>query len=337
MKKKWWLFLPLILVVAYVAGPQVESPELGTGLPEVPSDLEELELMILQQEDTLKGMKADNQARIIWADDSVRRKTPYSIVYLHGWSASYMEGDPIHREIAQRYGFNLYLPRLYGHGIDVEKNFEDLTADKLLASAREALAVGLQLGDSLIIMGTSTGGTLALYLANSAPEIAGHILYSPNIRIYDKSAAILDDPWGIQIATLITGSKFHSWEAEGPRKQYWTTRYCLKALGELEVLVEDTMTKATFESVKDPVFVGCFYKNDSIQDHTVSVEAIEDMYANLGAAKKEFVKFPDVGHHVMASSLTSDDLDAVRNETILFLESQMNLKPVNHHEVASAR
>ncbi|MCA6078591.1 alpha/beta hydrolase [Fulvivirga sedimenti] len=336
MKKKW-LIIPLVLIVVYLAGPQVKDPELELFLPEVPVDLTALEQMILSREDTVTGIKADNQARIIWNNDTLRNKTPYAIVYLHGWSASYMEGDPIHREIAERYGFNLYLPRLYGHGIDVENNFCDLTADKLLESAREALAIARQLGDSVIIMGTSTGGTLGLYLANAAPEIAGQILYSPNIRIYDKSAAILDDPWGIQIARLITGSSFHSWEAEGPRKQYWTTRYCLKSLGELQALVDETMVESTFRSVTDPVFVGCYYKNDSLQDNTVSVEAIVDMYEQLGSEKKKLVRFPEVGHHVMASSLTSHDLDAVRKETIQFLEKEMNLKPVNREEAAPAR
>ncbi|MEJ2003722.1 MAG: alpha/beta fold hydrolase [Cyclobacteriaceae bacterium] len=333
--KKVWLIIPAALLIAYLLGPQIPPPSEGIDLPEISSDLHELESIINDAEDTVAGLKPDNRARIIWYD-SVRR-TPYVFVYLHGWSASYREGDPLHKELAHRYGANLYLPRLYGHGIDTgDNNFADLTADKLIRSAKEAIAVSTHLGDSVIIIGTSTGGTLGLYLANSSPSISSLILYSPNVRIFDKSSVILDDPWGIQIGELVTGSPYYEWQAEGPRKQYWTTRYRLESLGQLQALVEYTMRPEVFHGIKKPVFTGCFYKDDAVQDHTVSVDAIVEMYDQLGSSSKELVKFPNVGHHVIASSLTSEDLASVRNETTKFLEEIIGLKPVINPQAAGA-
>jgi esterase/lipase len=334
MKKKF-ILLPAAVLIIYLAGPRIPAPMEGTDLPTVPSDLALLTQMITSREDSVSGLKPDNEARIIWYDSM--RRTPYVFVYLHGWSASYMEGDPIHRETARRFGANLYLPRLYGHGIDTGDNFSDMTADKLIRSAKEALAVASQLGDSVIIIGTSTGGTLGLYLANSTPSIAALVLYSPNIRIYDKSASILDNPWGIQLGQLVTGSSYHEWDAEGPRKQYWTNRYRLEALGHLQALIENTMQKDTFEKVEIPVFTACYYRNEDEQDHTVSVEAIVEMHDELGSHKKVLRKLPDVGHHVMASSLTSKDLNAVRAETIRFLEEEAGLKPVSLPPVEESR
>ncbi len=325
--KKILIFLPLVLLIFYFVGPQIPEPVEDTELPEVPSDLSILSKLIAAREDTVTGLKPDNEARIIW-HDSLRR-TPYAFVYLHGWSASYKEGDPIHREIARRYGANLYLPRLYGHGLDTGDDFSDMTADKLIQSAKEAVAVASQLGDSVIIIGTSTGGTLGLYLANAAPTLSALVLYSPNIRIYDKSAAILDNPWGIQIGELVTGGPYHEWNAEGPRKQYWTSRYRLEALGHLQALVEHTMQPETFEKVRVPVFTACYYKNEEEQDHTVSVDAIIGMHEELGSPTKVLRKLPGAGHHVMASSLTGKDLDAVRRETIAFLEQKVGLRPVS--------
>ena len=333
MKKRWFI-IPLILLAVYFAGPKVDTPSEGIILPDVPSDLRQLEEIIRMREDTVNGMKPDNQARILWYDSV--RKTPYAFVYLHGWSASYREGYPINVEIARRYGANLYLPRLYGHGTEDGDNFATLTADKLIKSAKEAIAIAAQLGDSVVIIGTSTGGTLALELANSSPVIAGLILYSPNIRIYDKSAWMLDKPWGVQIGRLVTGSNYHEWEADGERKQYWTSKYRLSALAELQALVDHTMNEETFSAVHKPVFVGCYYKNDSLQDNTVSVEAILEMYEQLGSSRKELVKFPDVGHHVMASEITSEDLESVRQETRKFLEEVMQLKPFIPQTEASA-
>ena len=127
------------------------------------------------------------------------------MVYLHGFSASQEEGDPVHVEFARAFGCNLYLSRLAGHGIDTIDAMINLTAEELWNSAKEAYAIGKQLGKKVIILATSTGGTLALKLAAEYPEITGLILLSPNIAINDPNAWLLNNPWGLQIARLIKG------------------------------------------------------------------------------------------------------------------------------------
>src|SRR5690606_4415203 len=92
-----------------------------------------------------------------------------SVVYLHGFSASEREGFPVHTEFAKKHGFNLFLARLDGHGLNTPEPLLDMTAQGLWKDAREALAIGKQLGDKVIVMGTSTGGTLALMLAAEYP------------------------------------------------------------------------------------------------------------------------------------------------------------------------
>jgi hypothetical protein len=87
-------------------------------------------------------IKPNNQARIIWANDSIKEKTEYSIVYLHGFSASQEEGNPVHRNIAKAFGCNLFLSRLAEHGIDTAEQLECLTVDKYWESAKEAFVVG---------------------------------------------------------------------------------------------------------------------------------------------------------------------------------------------------
>ena len=327
--KKWFLAAPLVLLLLWWVGPKPQTPVLPNEIGVTDLTPEELEAAISAREARVEGLKPDNQSRIIWANED-REKTPYVILYLHGWSASYMEGDPVHRTIARRYGANLYLPRLYGHGIDLgDETFGGMTATQLMASAANALAEAKVLGDSVILMGTSTGGTLGLYLATIDPVISGLILYSPNIRVRYKTAFLLNDPWGYQIARFVTGSAYYGWEAEDARKQYWTTHYRLKALTELQELLETAMVPNTFEKVTLPVFTGYYYKNDSLQDNTVSVQAIREMFPLLGSDRKRMHVFPDVGHHVMASSLTSDDIPSVLRETIDFMENEMALVPVS--------
>ena len=332
MIKKLLKFIGLLLallIVMYLLGPKVDSPVLDRSLPGVTSDLVQLEQEINRREAAIPNLKPDNEARIIWAD-SIPSKTPYSIVYLHGWSASQEEGDPLHLETAKRYGCNLYLPRLSGHGLLEDEPMLTITADQLLASAREAIAVGKQLGEKVIIMATSTGGTLALYLAGGDPDIAGLLLYSPNIEIFDPNATMLAKPWGLQLAKLVKGGDYH--EFEDPTEEdrnYWTTKYRVEALTQLQVLVDETMTEETFNSVEQPVFLGYYYKDEVHQDSTVSVPAMLRMFDQLGTPndQKRKVAFPNVGAHVMTSYITSRDLESVKRETNSFIENVLGLKP----------
>ncbi|HEY4338298.1 MAG TPA: alpha/beta hydrolase, partial [Puia sp.] len=116
MRKKWWLLIPVFLVILYFAGPHPSKPVYSPEQPVAPAEPAALENYIRSKE-AAHRLKPDNEARIVWAD-STRRKTPYVIVYLHGFSASQGEGDPVHHFIASKYGCNLYLPRLAEHGID---------------------------------------------------------------------------------------------------------------------------------------------------------------------------------------------------------------------------
>jgi len=319
-----------VLVLSYFLGPKVEKPNLDKSLPEVRSNLAELEKWITERERKTPNLKPNNEARIIWYD-SIPSKTPYSIVYLHGWSASSKEGDPMHIETAQRYGCNLFLSRLDGHGISGEDLMLDVTANTILASAKEAIAIAKQLGDKVIIMATSTGGTLALHLAGGDPDIAALILYSPNIEIYDSNAKLLSGPWGLQLAKAVKKNNYHEFEASDNKKQYWTTKYRVEALTQLQALVDNTMNEATFSQVTQPVFSGYFYKNDSIQDKVISVAAVRKMHEKLGTsnAEKRLVAFAEVDDHVLACDLTSKDLATVRKETNLFLEEILGIFP-NH-------
>ena len=317
-----------VLFVVYLLGPKVEPPSLNRTLPKVSSELAKLEKEIQEREASLQNIKPDNEARIIWAD-SILTKTEYSIVYLHGWSASQEEGDPIHLETAKRFGCNLYLPRLAGHGLIETEPMLNLTAEQLLQSAKEAIAVGKQLGKKVILMGTSTGGTLALPLAGGDPDIAALILYSPNIEIFDPTAKLLSKPWGLQLARFVKGSDYHEFDNRTPvRDKYWTTKYRLEALTQLQALVEETMVKETFNSVTQPVFLAYYYKDEIHQDSVVSVPAMLEMFEQLGTAPnfREKVALPNVGDHVMASYINSKDLESVRRETFEFLEEVLGLE-----------
>ena len=191
------ILLPfLFLLIIYLLGPKPETPNYELSLPELPDHLFEIAEEIEKREAAIDNIRPDNEARIIWSDVQAE-ETEYAIVYLHGFSASLGDGDPVHKEFAEYFSCNLYLPRLHAHGLSSEEPLLDFRQEEFLKSAVEALAVGRRIGKKVILMGTSTGASLALYLAAHFPDIHGLILLSPNVELFDKKTWLLSKPWGL--------------------------------------------------------------------------------------------------------------------------------------------
>ncbi len=327
------LLLFCLLLVLYLIGPAPSHPKYSKVLPELPAALTSVEAIVTANE-KVHTLKPNNQARIVWANDSLKNQTDYAIVYLHGFSASQEEGNPVHQALAKDFGCNLYLSRLAEHGIDTSEQLIQLTADGLWESAKMALAIGLQLGKKVILMGTSTGGTLALQLAASYPEsVAGLVLYSPNIAINDPAAFLVNNPWGVQIARMVKGGKYLTPPDERPiYKQYWNSPYRLEAVAALQELLESSMTPLTFQSIHQPVLSLYYYKDEANQDPVVKVSAIQTMMEDLGTApaKKRSIAMPATGDHVLASPIRSKDVEGVKFQTEKFLIEIMQLKKQEH-------
>jgi esterase/lipase len=323
------LYVVGVLLIVYLLGPQPSTPKYNTALPTVPPSASSLQNYITAKEATHQ-LRPNNEARIIWANDSNKQKTDYSIVYLHGFSASQQEGEPVHRNIAKQFGCNLFLSRLAEHGIDTTEQLMNLTADNYWESAKEALVIGKQLGNKVILMGTSTGGTQALQLAAAYPnDVAAIILYSPNIAINDPNAWLLNNHWGLQIARLVKGGNYNNPDDERPiYKQYWNKPYRLEALITLEEMLETTMNATTFGKVKQPVLLLYYYKDEQHQDNVVKVSAMKKMFMQLAtdSLHKRAIALPNTGNHVIASPIKSGDVESVEKETKRFLE-EVVLKP----------
>ena len=274
------IFACIALLIFYVAGPAPESPSFSKIFPSVPLLAEALESYVARQERGHR-LKPDNEARIVWRDSS-RSRTEYAVVYLHGFSASPKEGDPVHRRFAETFGCNLYLARLADHGVDTTDALYHFTADRAWESAKQALAIGEQLGEKVILMGTSTGGSLALKLAAEYPQkVHGLINLSPNIAINDPAAFILNDPWGLYIARMVLGGKLRDTGAGPEDSKYWNGKYRIESLVQLQELIESSMRKETFERITHPSLTLYYYKNEEEQDPEVKVNAMLEMHKQL--------------------------------------------------------
>lgn len=311
----------LVITLVYFLGSHPKAPVFDTTLLSIAANTN-LDSLVAAGEAKHK-LKPNNQAKIIWAD-SAHQTTEYAIVYLHGFSASQMEGDPVHKNIAKQFHCNLYLSRLAEHGIDTTEDLVNLTAENYWESAKWAYAIGKKIGKKVILMSTSTGGTLSLQLAAAYPEIAALIMYSPNIAINNPAAPLLNNPWGLQIARKVKGGNYANIDFKNnDYPKYWNTHYRLEATVELENLVEATMNKELFKKVHQPTLTLYYFKDEQHQDNVVKVSAIREMMSEISTPNplKKQVAIPNAGNHVLGSPIVSKDIITVEKETAAFMAS----------------
>jgi len=318
----------ILLSVTYFYGPVMPEPKLTRMLPVVAGNVGEY----VSHLEAAEKVRPGNEAKIIWANDSTHAQTEYVLLYLHGFSASRMEGYPINEDFPKRYGCNAYLSRLASHGLITDNPLIDMTPDRLYESAKQALVIAGQLGQKVIIMGTSTGGTLALKLAADFPDMVyGLILYSPNIKIKSKASILLSKPWGLQVARLNFGGDFRE-SKEDPSSEpckYWYCRYRAEGPVYLQQLIDATMKKVIFAKVKCPLFMGYYFKDKQHQDQTVDIKAALEMFQQVSTpdTEKRAQAFPEAGGHVIACYLTSKSVGEVASATNKFAEEVLKMKP----------
>ena len=317
------------MVLVYLLGPTahfeaVDQKPISWDIP-----INKVEAYVNTKEAGIKNLKPDNEARIIWADSV--SKTKYSVVYLHGWSGSPGEGDPIHYKFAEEFGCNLYIHRFPEHGIRDSNVFLNITPRELVESAKEAIEIGKTIGENVILMSCSTGSTLAFYLASNNPDIHSLIAFSPNIDLADPTSDLLTKPWGLQIAKQVLGGDYRVWHGPGDVPGFWTTKYRIEGLLCLKNLVQQTMTEKTFEGINQPIYVGYYYKDETHQDDAISVEKIHWFWDHIATPENLRVKeaFPEAGYHVFTSRHFPVDLDAPLNSIFTFGKEKLGLKPVS--------
>ncbi|WP_456462717.1 alpha/beta hydrolase [Reichenbachiella sp.] len=335
MKKRYKVIIALLLLIflAYWQGPQPVFEKVSSNIETLEISIDRIDSTIAAFESQFPNIKPENESRIIWADSV--RKTPYAMVYLHGFSAGVMESAPVHQTLAKKYGCNLYLARLSHHGLSGDDAFEGLTPAAIMNSAAEAISIGRIIGEQVILVSCSTGGTLSIYLTAHNPEaVAAQIMYSPNTAIDDPTAILLNKPWGKELTRAVIGDYRvgDSTKVGTPIERYWTLTYRSEALIALQELLDQTMTDEVFEKINTPYFIGYYYKNDEESDHVISVPGILDFdkKTNTPENLKRVIAFPNVGNHVMASDLQSKDINSVIEETSLFIEEVLNIKPIQY-------
>lgn len=325
MNKKHALITALasgvLLCLGFLAGPTVEVDTRLTTLA-LPNDLD---AYLTQTEARYPDITPGAEKTIVWAHPD-RRQTDLALVYLHGFSASRQETAPLSDEIARQLGANLYYPRLSGHGRSGAAMAE-ASVNAWLNDTEEALQIGQRLGKRVVVIATSTGATLATWLATQAhsDKVLAYALISPNFAPKDPAAQVLTWPWAEHFVPLLLGAE-HQWQPRNAEQaRYWSHRYPVQALLPMMGLVE-YVQDLPLENIQAPLLV--IY---SPQDKVVSPTATEQAFARFGSPHKQLLALADTqddSHHVLAGKILSPrDTPRVEAAILAFLQPLLSAQP----------
>lgn len=183
------------------------------------------------QEATFFDITPGTEKRILWAGAPGAR-TDLSVLYVHGFSASSEEIRPVPDEVAAALGANLVFTRLAGHGRGGAAMAEPQLGD-WMADMSEALAVARAVGERVLILSVSTGGTLtalALTQPDLAEDVMGAAFLSPNFGLHARSEFLLTLPGARWTVPLLIGQERGFAPHNAAQERYWTTRYPTVAL-----------------------------------------------------------------------------------------------------------
>ena len=307
-----------LLAVALLSGPRARVAEAWTE-PAVGADVE---AYLRRTEAEVGDLRSGEAKSITWADSATRGRTRLALVYLHGFSADRHELEPVPSRVARALGANVYHARLAGHGRDA-RAMGEVTAEQWLGDVAEAMAVADRIGEQVVLMGTSTGATLALWAAGQEAwreRIVALLLVSPNFGLRDPAARLLLWPWGGAIARVIVGPERCFEPHSDLEARHWTTCYPTRALLPMAALAEHVWTMP-LERVEAPALV--LY---SPEDRIVDVERTRAALERLGSAAKVLspVESEDPAHHVLAGDILSPGtVEPVAEQMIEFVRAHV--------------
>ncbi|MDJ0752645.1 MAG: alpha/beta fold hydrolase [Ardenticatenaceae bacterium] len=289
----WLVVLAAVLIFLW-RGPRVEVDETIHSFP-LPEDLEKY---LKRSEGRFEDIRPNTEKKIIWADPQKKQKTAVAFIYLHGFSASRQETAPLLDLVGRDLEANIFYTRLSGHGRSGEAMGE-ATVNDWLNDATEALAIGRQLGEKVVVVGTSTGATLATWLVEREHDLLACIMLSPNLGLRDKRSEYFLSPWANVFVPLVFGrtrSRPPMNELDG---KYWTTSYPSVSMLPMMGIV-DHVRRYDFDRIKTPLMM--IYSPDDV---VIDIEEMTRIFNDWGTQDKTLlpVKTTHPTHHVIVGDL----------------------------------
>ncbi|EBA12705.1 alpha/beta hydrolase [Roseobacter sp. CCS2] len=265
-------------------------------------DLANIEAALAAAEAQVPHLRKGCEKRIIWADTPAT-KTPVCLLYIHGFSATGEELRPLPDLVAQALGANIHFTRLTGHGQDGDAMGRATLAD-WQRDVAEAVMVAETIGDDVVIMGCSTGCTLATLALAGGARAKAMIHVSPNFGLRHRAVqTLLDLPGSRHWSKYVAGSSRSFAPISETHAAYWTVKYPTTAVHVMADAVR--AVRAADLSVINTPALFCFNDADQVVHPDDTRKVIARWRAQVDTiAIKQTPKDDNMGH-VMAGDVFS--------------------------------
>lgn len=301
------LLCALLCVGLFLFGPYEEislTPTLAES--DVGADVD---AYFAEVEAPFKAMTPGVEKRVVW-HRAPGARTPLAIVYVHGFSATSEEIRPVPDQVAEELGANLIYTRLQGHGLDgqalAEAKVQGWTND-----VAEALHVARRLADEVVIISTSTGGTMVAGLADQSDvmaQVKGMIFVSPNFGVKSPAAKLLTWPAARYWVPVVAGADRAFEPRNSGHAKYWTTAYPTVAVMQMAELVKQVFAK-DFSQVTIPAL---FWFSDA--DQVVDPKRTKDLAARWAGPSEVAVQQLQYGSDPSAHVISGDIVSPGENQ-----------------------
>ena len=302
MSKRWLWVIPVALAAtawATMPAPLTYTP--GMVLPPLP----EGELV------------PGTEERVIAAEPA----SDTVVVVLHGFSGSRQGLAPLGERVAQGLGASLVEARLAGHGL-AENPMQGVLAEHWMADAERVLGIAAELGRKIVVIGNSTGATLAAAMLDqpAMEHVHALVMLSPNFMPAAAGASLVTGPGGTLLPRLIAGETRCFEPANELQARYWSTCYPSATGVQVMRLVDRAADLMRGEHRQDLLV---FYSPD---DRVVMPDAIVDAFGTFLSPRKRLVEVTDSGdrnNHLLAGDILSPNTtERIAAEIVAFILRQ---------------
>ncbi len=286
---------------------------------------QELDLWLKAREERFK-LRPETEKKIRWyQDQDLDSQVPLALVYVHGYSGTRRDISPSVELLADRLHAPVFFTRLTGHGLYQDPH-RGVKLSAWEQDLEEALAIGHQLGNKVLLIGTSAGATLALWSILKGHKAEALILTSPLLAAVQTCSFLLEIPFLRSVVKTFMGPWMSFPPQNALQAEIWDYRHRTDSLLPLLTLARKVRHTSPAQ-IESPVLAFI-----SPQDKVVSAPTALQYLSQIPPAKRKFVELlpsHDKDQHVLTGEALSPDTTNLWVDTVVNFLRQRNLLPLS--------
>lgn len=293
------------------------------GLESQPNPVDDYDSAIMQ----LEKVQADDLAQNIVEECKTQwfthgQRTEKVIVFFHGLSNCPEQFVPLAQEFYDR-GYNVIIPRFPGH-VDASRDpiYMTPTAEELRPMADTAVDLAHGLGDRVYVLGLSSGGGIAAWVAQYRGDVERVVVVAPFFGAIGLPSGL--DQWGTNLITRLPNIPFP-----------FSTPVPYQYLGMSSLGIGESMRFSSIpskQSSKEPIRAGSVVLVTNENDNTISNPLARKVLAQWeehGSKAEEFVIDKKYGlpHDVIDTHQNGSDPELIYPIMIDLIEGRIPVMP----------